>query len=176
MGATVIAVARVRQPRPFLSRQAEDRRRNVLAMTEPLVNIITLGARDIDALTAFYRALGWPQVADGELKVFVPGGGAIALFPVDQLARDAHAAPEPANGGVRFAVEVLVESREEVDELAARVERAGGRLTKPPEDAEFFDGRSCYFADPEDNYFEIAWAPRDNPVVAAARRAAGLDA
>ncbi len=40
-------------------------------------------------------------------------------------------------------------------------------------------GKRCfraYFADPEDNYWEIAWAPRDNPIVAAARRAAGIDA
>ncbi len=52
--------------------------------------------------------------------------------------------------------------------------RAGGRVTKEPVDAEFFVGRSAYFADPEDNHWEIAWAPRDNPIVVAARRASGL--
>jgi hypothetical protein len=36
------------------------------------------------------------------------------------------------------------------------------------------EGRDAYFADPEGNYWEIAWAPPDNPVVAAARRAAGV--
>ena len=30
-------------------------------------------------------------------------------------------------------------------------------------------------ADPEDNYWEIAWAPGDNAIVAAARRAARID-
>jgi hypothetical protein len=47
-------------------------------------------------------------------------------------------------------------------------------VTKEPTDAEFFEGRDAYFADPEGNYWEIAWARADNPVVAAARRAAGL--
>jgi uncharacterized protein len=35
-------------------------------------------------------------------------------------------------------------------------------------------GRDAYFADPEGNYWEIAWSPPDNPVSAAARRAAGI--
>ena len=54
--------------------------------------------------------------------------------------------------------------------------QAGGKLTKNPIDAEFFVGRDAYFADPEGNYWEIAWAGPDNPVVAAARRAAGVTA
>src|SRR5262249_37078356 len=40
-----------------------------------------------------------------------------------------------------------------------------------PTNAEFFEGRDAYFADPEGNYWEIAWAPDTNPVVAAARAA-----
>ena len=59
-----------------------------------------------------------------------------------------------------------------VDELARRARAAGATLTKEPTDAEFFEGRDAYFADPEGNYWEIAWAPDTNPVVAAARRAA----
>ena len=35
-------------------------------------------------------------------------------------------------------------------------------------------GRDAYFADPEGNYWEVAWAAEDNPVTAAARRAAGI--
>jgi uncharacterized protein len=52
---------------------------------------------------------------------------------------------------------------------------AGARVTKEPVDAEFFTGRSAYLCDPEGNYFEIVWADMpNNPVVIAARRAAGL--
>ena len=56
----------------------------------------------------------------------------------------------------------------------ARAREAGGTITKEPTDAEFFEGRDAYFADPEGNFWEIAWAAPDNPVVLAARRAAGL--
>jgi uncharacterized protein len=77
-------------------------------------------------------------------------------------------------GGIRFAIIISVDSPEQADELADRVRRAGGTLTKGPVDAEFFTGRDAYFADPEGNYWEIAWASADNPVSAAARRAAGL--
>jgi uncharacterized protein len=138
----------------------------------PLVNVVIIGARDIDRLRAFYEDLGWPLIADGDPKLFGLRGGALALFPAGRLAEDARAEIESTRGGVRFALEVLVEEREQVDALARRVESAGGRITKAPVDAESFEGRSCYFADPEDSYFEIAWAPSDNIVVAAARRAA----
>src|SRR2546421_141560 len=120
-------------------------------MKPPLVNVITLGAANVDKLKAFYEALGWPLISDGDLKVFGLTGGVLALFAVERLAEDGHAEPEFGQGGIRLVVEVLVDEPHEVDQLAARVERAGGRLTKPPVDAEFFQGRSCYFADPEGN-------------------------
>jgi uncharacterized protein len=138
----------------------------------PLVNVVTLGALDLDRLRNFYEALDWPLILDDELKLFELRGGILALFPVENLARDAHADAEMNRGGVRSAIEVLVDHKDQVDELAERVRRAGGRITKPPEDAEFFTGRSCYFSDPEGNFFEIAWARPDNIVVASAHRAA----
>jgi hypothetical protein len=62
---------------------------------------------------------------------------------------------------------------EDLDTLANLI-TLGARVTKEPVDAEFFTGRSAYLCDPEDNYFEIAWADEpDNPVLAATRRAAG---
>ena len=143
-----------------------------MARDAPLLNVITLDAEDIDSLKEFYVALGWPLTVDEELKVFELRGGVLALYPVERLARDGHAAPERGRNGIRFALEVLVGEPSEVDELAQCVERAGGRVTKPPVDADFFEGRSCYFCDPEQNYFEVAWAPPDNLIFAAARRAA----
>jgi predicted lactoylglutathione lyase len=68
-----------------------------------------------------------------------------------------------------------VSEREEVDRLADRVRAAGGTLTKEPTNPEFFEGRDAYFSDPEGNFWEIAYAPADNPVVVASRRAAGFD-
>lgn len=82
---------------------------------------------------------------------------------------------EFGSSGVRFTIGIIAESARAVDELTERVREAGGRITKEPTDAEYFEGRSAYFCDPEGNYWEIAWAPADNPIVTAARRAARRD-
>jgi hypothetical protein len=142
----------------------------------PLANLITLGARDFDALRGFYQRVGWPQVMDdGEFAVFELRGIVLALFPLAKLARDGNTEPEPSGGGVRFTIGVQVDSAEEVDRLTEHMRAAGARVTKEPVNAEFFTGRSAYLCDPEDNYFEIVWADMpNNPVVIAARRAAGL--
>jgi catechol 2,3-dioxygenase-like lactoylglutathione lyase family enzyme len=141
----------------------------------PLANIVTLGVRNFDAQRDFYRRLGWPQAFDSDdFAVFELRGALLALFPVDKLAADGHGQPELGRGGIRFSIIISVEQPEDVDELAARVRQAGGKLTKDPAEAEFFVGRHAYFADPEGNFWEIACAPPDNPVVAASRRAAGL--
>jgi uncharacterized protein len=47
---------------------------------------------------------------------------------------------------------------EQVDEAIATAQGAGAVVSKPPEDA-FWGGRSAYFADPEGNLWEVAWAP-----------------
>jgi uncharacterized protein len=141
----------------------------------PLANIITLGVQNFDAQRDFYRRLGWPQAFDSDdFAVFELRGALLGLFPVDKLAADGHAQPELGRGGIRFSIIISVEKPEDVDEFAARVRQAGGKLTKDPVDAEFFEGRHAYFADPEGNFWEIACAPPDNAVVAASRRAAGL--
>jgi uncharacterized protein len=138
----------------------------------PLANIVTLGVRDFDAQRDFYRRLGWPQASGSDdFAVFELRVSLLALFPVDKLAADGRAQPEPG-GGIRFSIVISVDSPEEVDELADRARRAGGTLTEGPVDAEFFAGRDVYFSDPKGNYSEIAWAPPDDPVVAASRRAA----
>jgi hypothetical protein len=143
--------------------------------TAPLANIVTLGVQDFGAERDFYRSLGWSQAFDSDdFAVFELRGALLALFPVDKLAADSHADPEIGRGGIRFNVIISVDEPSQVDELAARVREAGGKVTKEPVDAEFFTGRDAYFADPEGHFWEIAWAPPDNPVVVAARRAAGL--
>jgi len=141
----------------------------------PLANMFTLGVRDIQAERAFYCRLGWSFVLDtDDFVVFELRGALLALFPVDKLAADSGAAPDVGHGGIHFSVIISVDSADEVDAFAARVREAGGTLTKEPTDAEFFEGRDAYFSDPEGNFWEIAWAAPDNPVVVAARRAAGL--
>jgi len=141
----------------------------------PLANTFTLGVEDLDRERSFYRDLGWPVILDrDDFVVFELRGALLALFPVDKLAEDSRARAEPRQGGIRSAVIIGVDQPSDVDELADRVERAGGTVTKRPTDGEFFVGRDAYFADPEHNYWEIAYASPDNPVAMAARRAAGI--
>src|SRR5947209_9098094 len=137
-----------------------------MSNTAPLANIITLGVQDLDRQRGFYRRLGWPLVFDGDdFVVFELRGAILALFPVEQLAADGRTRPELSRGGIRFSVIISVDTPEQVDQLAALVQSAGGMLTKPPVDGEFFVGRDAYFCDPEGNYWEIAYAPPDNPAV-----------
>jgi hypothetical protein len=141
----------------------------------PLANVFTLGVRDLGAQRAFYSRLGWPLVLDSDdFVVFELRGALLALFPVDKLGADSRAAPEVGRGGIRSNIIITVDERDDVDALAAQVRDAGGAFTKDPTDAEFFEGRDAYFKDPEGNFWEIAWVAGDNPVVDAARRAAGL--
>ena len=141
----------------------------------PLANLITLGAHDFTTLRDFYRRLGWVQVMDSDdFAAFELRGIVLAVFPLDQLARDGRCEPDPGTGGIRFTIGITVEKAEAVDVLAEKMRQAGARVTKEPVDAEFFVGRSAYLCDPEGNYFEIVWAKEDNPVSAAVRRSAGL--
>src|SRR5262245_10862011 len=95
----------------------------------PLANIVTLGVRSFDAQRDFYRRLGWSQAFDSDdFAVFELRGALLALFPIDKLASDAHAQPEPGQGGIRFSIIIIVDTPEEVDEMATRVRQAGGKL------------------------------------------------
>jgi hypothetical protein len=138
-----------------------------------LANITTFGVEDLARERAFYDALGWPVVFEAEdFVVFEFGSALFALFPLDKLAADSGAQPEARHGGIRSSIIVTVEAPEVVDELVGRAARAGGMVTKPPTEPEFFTGRDAYFADPEGNYWEVAYTPDENPVTAAARHAA----
>jgi predicted lactoylglutathione lyase len=138
-----------------------------------LANITTLGVEDIARERAFYVELGWPIVFEADdFVVFEFGSALFALFPLEKLAADGGAQPARRHGGIRSSIIVTVAAPEHVDDLAGRAERAGGTVTKPPAEAEFFTGRDAYFADPDGNYWEITYSPSDNPVTAAARRAA----
>ena len=125
------------------------------------LTVVTLGARDLVRLREFYAGLGWEVAIELEdfAAVQMTGGAVLALFPYESLAADGGVEASPPTQEFRgFSLAINVERPEEVDEALEAAERAGARVTKRPETAEW-GGRSAYFADPEDNMWEIAWIP-----------------
>ena len=143
-------------------------------MVPARITVVTLGARDHAALRKFYLGLGWELAVDlDDFCCFEMRGAVLCLFPYDSLAADGNVDPASVAEGMRgFSIAINVDERDEVDAVIEGVREAGGRVTKEPETAEW-GGRSAYFADPEENYWEVAWLPPDSKVNAAIRRATG---
>ena len=53
-----------------------------------------------------------------------------------------------------------VRTKEEVREILALAERAGGKIEKPAQDV-FWGGYSGYFSDPDGYLWEVAWGAFD---------------
>jgi hypothetical protein len=88
---------------------------------------------------------------------FQLGGVALALYPRDELAKDANV-PSDGEGfrGTTFAYNTR--NREEVDSVLAQAKAAGARIVKPAQEA-FWGGYSGYFSDPDGFLWEVAWNP-----------------
>jgi catechol 2,3-dioxygenase-like lactoylglutathione lyase family enzyme len=137
------------------------------------ISAITLGARDLDALRDFYRALGWALAIDhDDFAAFDTKGAVLTLYRLESLARDAELAASAPRSGMQSNVAINVDRADQVDETIAAVRQAGGRITKEPVDMEW-GGRSAYFTDPEDNLWEVAWVPPDTKMAALVRSATG---
>jgi predicted lactoylglutathione lyase len=134
-------------------------------MVPARLNVVTLGARDLPRLRAFYASLGWELAIEAEdFCAFRLGGIFLGLFPWEKLAADGGAEAAPRVDGMRgFSLGITVERPEEVDEIIGAVEEAGAVVTKPPGDPVEFEGRNAYFADPEENYWEVVYLKNQPP-------------
>jgi len=126
---------------------------------EQRVSIITLGVGSLERSREFYERLGWRRaMPDAEGIVFFQAGGmAVALYPRQDLAKDANVGPG-GHGFGGFTLAYNARTRDEVDAVLADAVAAGGRVVKPAKDA-FWGGYSGYFSDPDGFLWEVAWNP-----------------
>jgi catechol 2,3-dioxygenase-like lactoylglutathione lyase family enzyme len=133
---------------------------------EPRISIVTIAVEDLDRQAAFYAAMGLKRhrIDDG-VAFFQMGGAILGLFPRASAEEDS---------GIRFGEGISrvylaynTRSDHEVDEVLALAERSGGRIVKPAGRA-FWGGWYGYFADPEENLWEVAHNP-DFPIDAEGR-------
>jgi catechol 2,3-dioxygenase-like lactoylglutathione lyase family enzyme len=122
------------------------------------VSLITLGARDITALAAFYDALGWTRVdsPDGVVAYDLIGQ-TLGLYPLDKLAEDIGVDPSDLGRGAA-TLGCNVADKSDVAPVLEAAASAGGRVLKPATDV-FWGGHHGYFADPEGHIWEVAWNP-----------------
>lgn len=126
------------------------------------INIITLGVKDVKKSLIFYRdGLGFttPSTeAEPAVVFFNNGGTKLALYPLDELAQDIGDVSYSQKGsfsGVTFAYNA--KTKDEVDEIFAKIESIGGRVVKSPQNV-FWGGYSGYFQDLDGYHWEVAYA------------------
>lgn len=128
---------------------------------KPKIGLITLGVSNLKTSLRFYRdGLGFPthDYKEGAGVVFFEMEGVwLALFPKEELAKDANTAAEGSGfNGITLAHNVKTEK--EVDEVIKLAVDAGAKLVKQPQKVSW-GGYSGYFADPDGYLWEVAHNP-----------------
>ena len=128
---------------------------------KPKIALITLGVADLARSLAFYRdGLGLPTEdydPDGKIVFFKLEGSWLAIFPREELAKDA-GVPEGGQGFSGITLAHNEPTRGGVDAVFAEALAAGATLVKAPEEV-FWGGYSGYFADPDGHLWEVAYNP-----------------
>jgi predicted lactoylglutathione lyase len=127
-------------------------------MTQQQVNMIMVGAMDIQSLRRFYElGLGWaPWRAGGSGSIMYKVGYSVLVFlDAAYLAKERG---EGLSAGSKSSLAIFVESEAAVNEYIAKAISVGATVTNAAckRDGAIYSG---YFADPEGNSWEIAWAP-----------------
>ena len=126
------------------------------------LTFVTIGARDIGTLRAFYGRVGFedrfPDLPD--FAAFPVNGVILALYEIEKLVAEADpGGPVPAAGFGGIALACNVDAKDQVDARWQAWVDAGATPIHEPVERPEVGVRSGYVADPEGNRWEIAWAP-----------------
>ena len=126
----------------------------------PRINFVTLGVTDMEKMRGFYERLGFvaSSASNPNVTFFDANGVVLSLYGYHALAEDAavEAGPVPGFRGVTVAWNGTNET--DVDAIMAHAVAAGAKISKAAQKV-FWGGYSGYFADPENNLWEVAYNP-----------------
>jgi predicted lactoylglutathione lyase len=110
---------------------------------------------DLERSKKFYADLG--AVVEQDYPPFkllkLDGGSSLALYERSAAAADA-GVPAEGSGFSGVSFHYIVGSNDEVDDVMARAEAAGGTTVRPAASAQW--GSSGYFADPDGHLWKVA--------------------
>lgn len=123
------------------------------------LSLITIGVQNLELMKDFYtNTLGWEIMNEqGDIVFYKLNGFILSLYPSAELANDIGI---ENNGGPfkQITLAILLTSEKAVDQLFEDLRKKKVKIVKPPQKA-FWGGYSGYIADPENNYWEIAFNP-----------------
>ena len=126
------------------------------------INLITLGVRNMNESLHFYRdGLGFETTMSEEnpgIVFFNNGGTKLALYSLEELAKDINPEQPPAVTGFSgLTLAYNAKSQAEVDAIMNKAAEAGATIVKTPR-LVFWGGYSGYFSDPNGFYWEVAYS------------------
>ena len=123
------------------------------------ISFITLGVEDLESMSSFYKQqFGWTPLKEMEgICFFLLNGMVLGLFPAKELADDI-GIRYTGSGFKKFSLSINYGSEAEVDAAFNELSSARVEIIKPPAKV-FWGGYSGYIADPEGNYWELAFNP-----------------
>ena len=124
------------------------------------LHLVTLGVKDYERSKTFYtEMLGWKPSSNSNdnITFFQAGGVVLAIFPREELAKDALISSE-GNGFAGISLAYNAQSEAQVDEIIRDLKSKGVKILKEPQKV-FWGGYSSYFADPDGYCWEVAYNP-----------------
>ena len=124
--------------------------------------MVTIGVADLGRAKKFYEnVVGWKATdSPPEIAFFDLGGLVFSLFPSSELVKETNDQMDRIleSSYKGFTLAHNVGSKEEVDQIFARLKENGAVITKMPDEV-FWGGYAGYFSDLDGHLWEVAYNP-----------------